>query len=84
MICATCGADVPALGLFCSAIDALTCQGRAPVPGCGGILTPDERHWYGSSCELCQRAWYDRIDAWLRGHDDAELEQMFGSQRALQ
>jgi len=77
--CKTCGAKVPAPGMYCSAGLDLVCQGQPPVPGCGAVLTPDERHWYGYSCENCQVEWNDRINAWRAGGGDSALEEMFGA-----
>jgi hypothetical protein len=55
----------------------LICQGEHPVPGCGRVLTAEERHWYGDCCESCQREWNNRIDAWKSGGADVELDAMF-------
>lgn len=79
MICTSCGAEVPAPGMFCSANDSLICQGRAPITPCGAVLTADERHWYGATCERCERAWSDRLDVWRAGGVDPELDRMFGA-----
>lgn len=75
--CKTCGAKVPAPGMYCSAGMDLICQGRAPVAACGAVLTPGERHWYGSSCERCEKEWSERIEAWRQGAQDTDLDAMF-------
>jgi hypothetical protein len=46
---------------------SLICIGHAPIPGCGRILTDDERHYYSGACEDCERAWSDAIGKWRRG-----------------
>lgn len=81
--CTKCGADVPAPGMFCSAQDDLLCQGQPPVPGCGKVLTPDERHWYGYCCEECEGEWSRRIEAWRRGGADTDMDKMFDAPRRL-
>lgn len=53
------------------------CLGRAPIAGCGRILTDDERHYYGDSCEACIRAWDDAIDDWRRGGENEWLDELF-------
>lgn len=53
------------------------CLGTPPEPGCGAILTDEERHYYGSSCEKCERAWADRMAAWREGGADPELDAMY-------
>lgn len=78
VICKTCGTKVPSPGLYCSAGVDLICQGRIPVPGCGAVLTAEERHWYGSSCEKCEAEWSARIETWRRGTEDAALDEMYG------
>lgn len=77
MICKTCGAEVPEPGMYCSAVAIAVCQGHAPEPGCGNVLTAEERHWYGTCCEVCERRWGDRMDAWSNGGTDLELDEMF-------
>ncbi len=77
MNCRGCGARVPAPGMFCSATTTLICQGRDFIPACGRVLTPDERHWYGESCEQCERDWHERIEAWRKGGADAEIDRVF-------
>ncbi|HWX13476.1 MAG TPA: hypothetical protein VNY06_01125 [Methylocella sp.] len=78
VIC-NCGAEVPEPGMYCSATTIFICQGREPKPGCGHLLTAEERHWYGSCCEDCEQRWSDRIGEWCDGARDAELDAMFGS-----
>lgn len=78
IICKKCDAIVPAPGLYCSAGADLVCQGRWPIGPCGAILTAEERHWYGSSCEKCEAAWSERIQTWRDGAQDNALDEMFG------
>lgn len=79
--CKTCGSEVPEPGMYCSATVDLVCRGRAPVPPCGAILTAEERHWYGTTCERCEVEWGERIDQWRRGGVDSELDRMFDEPR---
>lgn len=74
----TCGAPVPFKNGSCSAGPHLVCQGQPPVPPCGAILTAEERHWYGSTCERCEQEWGARIERWRSGGADIELDRMFG------
>lgn len=53
------------------------CTGQPPIAGCGKVLTDEERHYYGASCEACERAWSAAIDAWRRGGENKELDAMF-------
>jgi len=78
-ICKKCGHDVPTDldGMYCSSLPLiLICQGRDPIPACGKPLTPEERHWYGTTCEACERKWGARIEAWRKGGADTELDAM--------
>ena len=43
-------------------------------PGCGRVLTAEERLYYGSACEQCVRAGHERVEAWKRGGDDPDLD----------
>jgi len=43
---------------------------------CGRPLTDEERHYYGATCEACEREKTDRIGDWMKGADDPELERM--------
>jgi hypothetical protein len=70
-------ADNPSI---CSATPTLICLGRAPVAGCGAILTSEERHWYGDCCEACTRAWGERVSAYQSGEQDPELDKIYGGQ----
>lgn len=45
-------------------------------PGCGRVLTADERQYYGTGCEQCVSAGHHRIVAWREGGDDPELDQI--------
>lgn len=81
--CKSCGAVVDAPGMYCSSTFDLICQGREFVPGCGTILTPEERHYYGTSCERCETEWSDHMEDWRRGRiKDAKLDEMYGSPAA--
>ena len=64
---------------ICSATGVLVCVGYRDSEGCGVVLTPEERHYYGDCCEACVWAWDERIDAWKRGDADATLDQQFGN-----
>ncbi len=61
----------------------MICTDYPPEPGCGNILTDEERHYYETSCEICTRRWDDRIDAWRRGGADVDLDKMFDAPRQL-
>lgn len=61
----------------CSANATYICVGSTPLAGCGHVLNPEERHYYGSCCESCAQAWSDVIDAWRAGADNADLDKMF-------
>jgi len=43
------------------------------------VLQADERHYYGSSCDGCEREWSRRFSLWQHGGDDAEIDSMFKS-----
>ena len=49
------------------------------IDGCGKVLTDEERHYYGATCNECERAWCDRIEDWRRGGTDAECDRLFGA-----
>jgi hypothetical protein len=59
----------------------LICMGEAPLPGCGRILTDEERHYYGTCCETCERAWGEAIESWRRGGSNELLDAMFNEQQ---
>jgi hypothetical protein len=83
--CASCDAKVDAPGMLCSASADLVCQGRDMIDGCGNVLTPEERHYYGSTCNDCEGEWCQRIEAWRIGGTDPACDQMFsGPSRGLQ
>lgn len=63
--------------MYCSAGSDLVCQGREPIPGCGAVLEADERHYYGSVCDNCEREWSRRIGLWQHGTDDTDFDAMF-------
>lgn len=44
---------------------------------CGAILTDEERKYYEYRCERCERQWCDRMQAWMDGAEDAELDACF-------
>lgn len=76
--CKKCGAKLTVRSAYCSAGLDLICQGRDPVPGCGAVLTDEERHYYGNSCENCEGAWSERVEAWRRGGADIVLDERYG------
>ena len=45
---------------------------------CTKILKPTERYYYEYRCEDCESFWNERIDEWLAGADDPELEVLYG------
>lgn len=45
--------------------------------GCGRVLTDEERHYYGATCEECERDQTERIAAWRAGGDDPELDALY-------
>lgn len=34
---------------------------------CGAALTLEEAHYYGASCEKCEGAWHEDVQAFRRG-----------------
>lgn len=79
MACGKCGCDhEAAFAEHCSSNANLICVGRSQVDGCGDVLTNEERHFYGSTCEACEVEWHERITAWRKGGDDAEFDSDFG------
>jgi hypothetical protein len=41
-------------------------------------MTVEEIHYYEERCETCERAWDDRIGAWMRREtEEPEMEAMF-------
>lgn len=50
---------------------------------CGSILTEEERCYYEYRCENCERAWADRIDAWLKGGEDSELDDLYSAPKSI-
>ncbi len=63
---------------ICSANPALfICVGARPEAGCGKVLTPTERHYYGTCCETCTRRWDRRVQEWRDGADDKEMDDFF-------
>lgn len=44
---------------------------------CGRYLTATEEHYYGHRCEGCERAWFERVEAFRLGGDDDELDEAF-------
>lgn len=51
--------------------------------GCGATLTDEERHYYGGTCEECERDSLERIEAWRKGGEDAELDEVFSTPKAI-
>ena len=45
---------------------------------CQAALTKEEIYFYEYRCEECEQAHVRRLDAFLAGADDPELEEMFG------
>lgn len=45
--------------------------------GCGAALTDEERHYYETNCETCEREDLDRWQDWRRGAPDLELDAKF-------
>ena len=64
--------------------DIFICLGQPPLAGCGAILTADERHYYGSVCEICTQKWDQAIEDWKAGGENKELDAMFDARRKLQ
>jgi len=80
VICATCGYQGDDLGGGCSSEPTiLLCQGHDPVSACGKPLTAEERHWYGTTCEACERRWGERIEKWRKGGPDTDIDAMLDS-----
>jgi len=77
--CPKCEHEADDLSTYCSATENLVCQGRHPVDGCGAVLTPEERHYYGDCCEECEGEWCERIERWRRGGLDKIMDQTYGS-----
>jgi len=44
---------------------------------CTRTLTPTERYYYEYRCEDCERDYHERIDEWLAGADDPELDELY-------
>lgn len=55
----------------------LICLGHPPLPGCGRVLTDEERHYYERCCEACERAWGDALHEWHRGGENPDFDRMF-------
>jgi hypothetical protein len=53
------------------------CLGCDFIPGCGRVLTDEERHYYDRRCEDCTRAWDEAIDSWRLGEDNHYLDRLF-------
>ncbi len=56
---------------------ALICMGHHPIPGCGAILTEEDREYYSDCCETCMREWGDIISRWRAGEPNDELDKLF-------
>lgn len=50
---------------------------RAICEDCGERLTAIERHYYGARCEGCERMWFERVELWRRGGQNAELDRLY-------
>lgn len=46
---------------------------------CSSVLTAEEREYYEYRCEKCEREWFERIQAWLNGAADKELDACFSA-----
>lgn len=44
---------------------------------CGAVRTAEERHYYFTRCDECEKEWSARIDEWRRGGEDQEFDKMF-------
>ena len=55
----------------------LICTGHWPVAGCGKLLSEEEREYYGSCCEECERDWSATIGTWRSGGENPDLDAMF-------
>ena len=55
------------------------CVGHPPLPGCGRVLTVEERVYYSGACETCERAWSEAIRDW-RHRASAEHAEFFKRQ----
>ncbi len=44
---------------------------------CGEVLTAEEIRYYGKTCNACEQARSDRLCAWMKGADDADLDEAF-------
>ncbi len=60
------------------------CTGHEPMAGCGKVLLDEEREYYRSCCEECERAWSDMIGAWRRGAENKALDIMFDAKETRQ
>ena len=45
---------------------------------CGITLTEIEQWAYIYRCEDCEQAWMKRLDDWMAGGEDEELDALFG------
>lgn len=46
---------------------------------CSSWLTWDERFHYENTCEKCEQEEQERVDAWLNGALDSELDRRYGN-----
>lgn len=45
--------------------------------GCGRTLTKEEIHYYGQTCDDCEREWSERMTKWRLGGEDQELDLLY-------
>ena len=41
------------------------------------ILTDIESYYYETRCEDCEKAWANRMDRWMKGAEDDELDKLY-------
>lgn len=69
----------------CAATPTLICvEGAHEDGGCGKVLSPEERHWLGTSCEVCSTLWAQRLRQWNSGSEDPALDRLFGNPKLSQ
>lgn len=62
--------DMPVVATF-------ICLGLNPEPGCGKILTDEEREQHDDCCNACMATWEARYNRWENGAVDKELDDIF-------
>lgn len=82
--CSICGAEGEHVkNDGCSSTDTLVCVGGPAAlgePGCGRVLSAEDRHWYGEACNDCVSAGNERVAAWRKGGVDPELDDRYGAE----